>query len=115
MGLDVAVKFRAKLLVVGAVSTAEFEAMLDRGEDYDVGELRRLCEAASSKGVCCRYQPEVGDPVTQIIRAAEDSNADLIVVGAAGFREAEHAMDAEVLKVLRGAHCPVTVINRNQN
>ncbi len=43
LGLDVALKFRAKLLVVSILPEAEVEAMLDRAEDYDVDATKSLC------------------------------------------------------------------------
>lgn len=108
LSLEIAAKFYAKLLLVNVVRAIEVEAMFDRGEDY----YRLLCEEAKGKGIWCKYRVELGHPVEQILLAAEDIHADLIVIGQSNLRRgAWNVFGSMSQRILRDAPCPVTVIN----
>jgi len=52
-----------------------------------------------------------GDPATEIVRAARDARADVIVVGSRGWGEVKALLLGSVSeRVLHAAHCPVLVV-----
>jgi nucleotide-binding universal stress UspA family protein len=111
LGLVLAAKHRAKLVVAGVMPAVEAEAMLDRGEDCFSNEFQRLCEEAGSKGIRCQYRLDVGDPVRQLAHAAKDHAADLILVGQRRLTEAtESRAGSQAERIMRYVDCPVTVI-----
>src|SRR6266545_1000264 len=83
LGLEIASRFNAKLLVVGIIRlpepaiSVEIDAMLDRGRTHFAEEFAQLVEKAKEAGVQFETEVEVGHP-------------------------AEH--------IMRYAHCPVTVV-----
>jgi nucleotide-binding universal stress UspA family protein len=117
LGLEIADKFKAKLLVVGVVVlpepaiSVEIDAMLDYGKTHFTEEFDRLEEAAKRIGVELVTHVAVGHPAEQIIRHAEDSHADMIVMGRRGLTRATRWLLGSVSeRVMRYAHCPVTVV-----
>ena len=48
------------------------------------GRLAEICESLEADGIHCRPHVYVGDPVTEIQRAAREFNATMIVMGASG-------------------------------
>ena len=85
--------------------------MLDRGKTHFAGEFAQLSTQASSLGVELESHVVVGHPAEQILRYAEDSHADLIVMGRRGTTRATRWILGSVSeRVMRYAHCPVTVV-----
>ena len=117
LGLEIATKFHAKLVTVGVVRlpepaiSVEVEAMLDRGREH-FGEVFASFEKhAARNGVAFESHVLVGHPAEQIVRQAEDTHADLIVMGRRGMTQATRWMMGSVSeRVMRYAHCPVTVV-----
>jgi nucleotide-binding universal stress UspA family protein len=116
-GLEIAGKFQATLLVLGVVRlpepaiSVEIDAMLDRGREHFKEEFDALGKKAESAGVKFETHVAVGHPAEQILRQAEDSHADLIVMGRRGLTRATRWILGSVSeRVLRYAHCPVAVI-----
>ncbi len=116
-GLEIADKFKAKLIVIGVVRlpepaiSVEIDAMLDRGKTHFAEEFERLEKAARKLGVDLVTQVAVGHPAEQILRDAEDSHADMIVMGRRGLTRATRWILGSVSeRVMRYAHCPVTVV-----
>jgi nucleotide-binding universal stress UspA family protein len=116
-GLDVAAKFSARLVVVGVIRLpepaveAEVEGMLDRGKEHFAEAFAALETEASRRQVTFGYRVAVGHPAEQIVREAEDIHADLIVMGRRGMtRVTRWVLGSVSERVLRYAHCPVTVI-----
>lgn len=48
------------------------------------GRLEEICDSLDSEHVKCRGHLYVGDPVTEILRAAREFNATMIVMGSSG-------------------------------
>ncbi len=48
------------------------------------GRLEEICEALEAEGIHCRSHLYVGEPVTEILRAAKEFNASMIVMGSSG-------------------------------
>ncbi|SRR5712691_12370593 len=117
LGLEIAEKFKARLLVVGVVRlpepaiSVEIDAMLDHGKTHFAEEFKRLGEEAGRMGVDLVTHVAVGHPAEQILRHAEDGHADLIVMGRRGLTRATRWILGSVSeRVMRYAHCPVTVV-----
>lgn len=117
LGLGIADKFKAKLLVVGVVVlpepaiSVEIDALLDHGKTHFAEEFARLSEQAKSMAVELESHVAVGHPAEQILRCAEDFHADLIVMGRRGMTRATRWILGSVSeRVMRYAHCPVTVV-----
>jgi nucleotide-binding universal stress UspA family protein len=117
LGRDIAAKFRAKLVVLGVIQlpepaiSVEIDALLDSGKTHFAEEFARLETAAAQQGVAFESEVAVGHPAEQIVRHAEDLRADLIVMGRRGQSRATRWILGSVSeRVLRYAHCPVTVV-----
>jgi nucleotide-binding universal stress UspA family protein len=111
LGIEMAANFQAKMLIIGVMSAIEAEAMLDRGQDLIGDEFPQLCHEAKAQGISCQYRFDVGDPIKQILRAAKDHDAGLIIIGQAGLTEKRgSAAGSQAERVIRYAPCPVTII-----
>lgn len=117
LGLEIAAKFQAKLLILGVVRlpepahTVEAEALFEAGQEHFKDEFAALATEAKSSGVETETRVAVGHPAEQILQQAEDSRADLIVMGRRGMtRVAGWLLGSVSDRVLRYAHCPVAVI-----
>lgn len=115
--LEMAAKFQSKLLVLGVIRlpepaiSVEIHAMLDRGQEHFKEEFSKLEREAAAAGVRFNSLVAVGHPAEQIVRHAEDSHVDLIVMGRRGTTRATRWILGSVSeRVLRYAHCPVTVV-----
>ena len=115
--LEVAAKFGAKMVVVGVIRlpepavSVEIDAMLDRGKTHFAEEFQALERRSEGLGVAVDWRVVVGHPAEQIVREAEDCRADLIVMGRRGLTRATRWILGSVSeRVLRYAHCPVTVV-----
>lgn len=113
---DLAAAFRSELLVLAVIrlpeptTSLELGAVLDSMKEHyekDMAALRaRLGERAA-----LRTRVEVGHPAEHIVAVAERERADLIVMGRRGHTAIARWMLGSVSeRVLRYAHCPVTVI-----
>ena len=72
---------------------------------------RRWESRRSSRAFTSRRTSSVGHAAEQILRAEEDIHADLIVMGRRGLTRATRWLLGSVSeRVLRYAHCPVTVV-----
>jgi nucleotide-binding universal stress UspA family protein len=93
-----------------------------RGEDVDFETRERLksfIESAlrTAKLPQLRVNAHVypGDPATEILRLADDVEADLIVLGTHGRVGVKRLLLGSVAEtVMREAHCPVLVMRRRQ-
>jgi nucleotide-binding universal stress UspA family protein len=115
--LEVAARFEAKMVVVGVIRlpepaiSIEIDAMLDRGKEHFAEEFQELEKESKNLGVAVDLRVVVGHPAEQIVREAEDTHADLIVMGRRGMTRATRWILGSVSeRVLRYAHCPVTVV-----
>jgi len=117
LGLEIASKFKARLLVVGIVRlpepaiSVEIDAMLDRGKTHFAEEFAKLTEAAKQAEVELETEVGVGHPAEHILRYAEDNHADMIFMGRRGLTRATRWILGSVSeRVMRYAHCPVAVV-----
>jgi nucleotide-binding universal stress UspA family protein len=117
LALEIAARFQARLLVLGVVRlpepaiSVEIDAMLDRGRTHFAEEFERLGAEAKKTGVELVTHVAVGHPAEQILRYAEDGHADMIVMGRRGMTRATRWILGSVSeRVMRYAHCPVTVV-----
>jgi nucleotide-binding universal stress UspA family protein len=88
----------------------ELHAVLDDAREHYEKELRKIAQAANRNGIRLETDVVVGHPAEQIIRRAEESRADLIVLGHRGLSKFEQLIMGSVSeRVLAYAHCPVLV------
>jgi nucleotide-binding universal stress UspA family protein len=72
-------------------------------------ELRRL--QAPQANVHIEHRLEEGDPVTQILRVAEETKSGLIILGTHGRTGIRRVLMGSVAeRVLRTANCPVLTV-----
>ncbi len=111
LGLDMATMYRAEMLIISVMPRIEAELMFERLQDYPVKELRDLCLTAAERGVPCRYRLDIGEFIEQVVRAAEDSKADIIIIGQCKVPlDQQTESETPIEAILSHARCPVTMI-----
>lgn len=115
--LELARRFHAELLVVAVVRVPEpaifpeVEGIVDNAQEHFKEAFRTLTEEAQASGIILKTEVAVGHPAEQIVHLAETRQVDLIVVGSRGASRMKRWMLGSVSeRVLRYAHCPVTII-----
>ena len=74
-------------------------------------ELARRRDRAVSAGLQCHHRCLEGTAASEIVRRAEETTADLIVVGTHGRRGLAHALLGSVAeRVVQTAGCPVLTV-----
>lgn len=74
-------------------------------------ELALRSDRVTSAGLPCHYRCLDGTAADQIVRRAEETNSDLIVIGAHGRRGLAHAILGSVAeRVVQHASCPVLTV-----
>lgn len=118
--------YHSKVIVVHAIAPAVFApapapAVLDPRIYADVdpaqllGRVDRFARDAAAPDVTMESMLRADDPATGILRAADDTRADLIVLGTHGRSGFERLLLGSVTeKVLRKAACPVLTVPRQQ-
>jgi universal stress protein A len=92
---------------LGAMPLIEPEALL---EEVDKALVARV-EKARAAGLICMSDSLDGYPAREIVRHAQKTGADLIVVGTHGRTGVAHAILGSVAeRVIQRASCPVLVI-----
>lgn len=87
----------------------ELRELSEREATGKLEELVRTLEEGGGKVEIAHVV--VGRPDTEIVRLAEEIDADLVVVGSRGFGRLRRAVMGSVsLSVVRHAHCPVLVV-----
>lgn len=77
-------------------------------------ELKVVCKALSSD-VTSEQVLRIGHPQTEIVRAAKELNADLIIVSTHGRSGLAHVfLGSTAERVIRHAGCPVLVVRENE-
>lgn len=115
--LEMANCFKAELAVVTVVRPPEYaedvetEAIIENARNLFTQEHARLKSLANGSGISLVTQLRVGHPAEQIIAAAEDWNADLIVTGHRGQGLFERWLLGSISRlVIAYARCAVLVI-----
>jgi nucleotide-binding universal stress UspA family protein len=107
--------YQAKLVLLHVALrsvTIEGEAAIaPRSEEYFQGELDKLERVSVPVGVRVERFVREGDPGGEILRAAQFTNADLIVMGTHGRTGLSRLLMGSVAEqVLRKAPCPVLTV-----
>src|ERR1043165_6606815 len=105
----------ATLIAVNVVTSlypdvvyANVGAALQEQRAENVARLTAMTAPAGARVV--ERQTRIGHPAPEIIAAAQETSADLIVIGVHGARRLDHFLgDATVRKVVRDAPCHVLV------
>ena len=111
-------KESGKLAIVGVVRPSAValdfgtQAILDQAQDELAAQLARLERRARLAGIEVLTQARFGDPVQEIIRAAEEGHADLIVTSCAADRRfiRRFAVPRATSRLIAKARCAVLVI-----
>ena len=116
MAVDLATKFGSKVTVVHVREHERYE-----GDDVDLGPamsaeeiVNGAVEAFAEAGVRAdsvirRVRP--GDTPDQIVKVAQETQCDLIVMGTRGMTEWKSLLLGGVAnKVVHHAHCPVLLV-----
>ena len=117
VGLDLAVKYRAELLVLAVArppepaDDVETEAILESAQEHYEELFAPLMKQAAAAGVTAVFKVVAGHPADQIVRHAEEFGADQIIVGHRGKTLFQKWLVGSVAKrVLSYASCTVTVV-----
>ena len=96
-------------MALGSFSYEDYtSAKIDQSEK----QLTELTEKIKAQGCSCESKVTVGDIVDEITGLAEKQGADMIIMGTHGKRGLEKILLGSVAeRVLKGAHCPVLVVN----
>ncbi len=120
--LDLAARLGARVFVLhvvhipipgGGVYGQEFspEALIEKGREQAMRQLGALIAAQAPRAVPMEALVRVGTPFVEIIAAAREIGADLIVIGSHGRTGLAHALIGSVTeKVVRESPCPVLAI-----
>jgi len=117
---DLANKYQAKLSIIHVVDTlpitdagygADIPFNMDLTTELLAGAKKRLAKLAEKLGVTAdRLWLEMGSPKTEIIRVAEENQADLIVVGSHGRHGLALLLGSTANGVLHHATCDVLAV-----
>ena len=115
--LDLAIKYRAQLHLLGVARPPDFaedvetEAWIERSERHLHNVMQPAATRAAASGIDCTVKVVVGHPAEQIVRYAEASDIDHVVVGHRGHTFFERWLIGSVARqVIAYAPCAVTVV-----
>jgi nucleotide-binding universal stress UspA family protein len=115
--LEMATCFKAQLSIVAVIRPPEFaedvetEAILETARRHFDQELAKLQTRARAAGISAAVHIRVGHPAEQIIAAAEEWQADMIVTGHRGRGLFERWLLGSVSKlIIAYARCAVLVV-----
>ena len=120
--VDLGLVFDAELVLVFVVESVGYPADLGYGQaaipaiERDLSErgkteLARLAEKFVGGKLAVRLHVPAGRPFVEIIRAAKDFDADMIIIATHGHTGVEHILFGSTAeKVVRKAPCPVLVV-----
>ena len=116
LGIDLAGKYAAELYILAVARGPEFgsevetEAVIENSKQHYRQVLKPLHPLAEAAGIAAAFHIAVGHAAEQIVRHAEDWNADLIVVGHRGRTLFDRLLVGSVAKhVIDHAYCAVLV------
>lgn len=96
--------------LVGYGSTLTVVAVADEGGDGGGDVLAGARELLLERLVTATYVQRFGDPAEELVGAAAELGADLVVVGRRGGRDARHEPGSVSADVVRLAPCDVLVV-----
>jgi nucleotide-binding universal stress UspA family protein len=118
MGLEIAVKFSARVIVLSVARppeppiAVEMEAVLERATEYYRSGYDALKERALEVGITPRFEIRVGHPAEQIVLLANEEGAQMIVMGHRGggsFLQ-RWRLGSIARRVMNYAHCTVVIV-----
>ena len=119
--VSLAEKFRARLTLMHAYERPAYSYPESLVEDFDFETKVDRAAARALEGVAARVRSAAipvtvllrkGTPSVEIVAAAEQANADLIVMGTHGRRGLSRALVGSVAEtVVRTAPCPVLTVH----
>jgi len=118
-GLDLAVRYQATLHVLSVARPPEPPSMVETQEVLEESEarfresFRGLDEQARVQGLVPLFEVRAGHPAEQIVRYAEEVEADVIILGHRGHSLSfvDRWLVGSISKrVLTYAHCTVIVV-----
>jgi nucleotide-binding universal stress UspA family protein len=115
--LEMAKCFKAELAIVTVIRPPDYaedvetEAIIENARNHFDQELARLRSLAGASGITPTTQLRVGHPAEQIIAAADEWHADLIVTGHRGQGLFERWLLGSISRlVIAYARCAVLVV-----
>ncbi len=103
--------YNARLTVVNVMSHATNTEDQARSELSAMGKLRELLPNDCGEWCTLQYQVKTGDIAAAVVNSAQESNANLIVLGARHRSPlADHVPRTKLSAIIRGAHCPVLIV-----
>jgi len=118
MGLEIATKFSAEVIVVSVARppeppvAVEMEAVLERAAEYYRSGYDALKESVTAPGITPRFEIRMGHPAEQIVLLANEENAQMIVMGHRGggsFLQ-RWRLGSIARRVMNYAQCTVVVV-----
>lgn len=95
---------------------AELERVYEAQRDWAHRAVDERVAAARGAGIAARGVVRVGTPADEIVRAANEEKAAMIVLGTHGRGGVQRLMLGSVAdRVLRRAACPVLVVRDNES
>ena len=102
---------RLRLVHVFPHPEAYGEDVLALEKEHSMAQLRELAPGGTDLHCKLDFEVAVGEPVEQILRIAEETKADLIVMGAKARKNlAGNVPHTKAYRVVSGARCPVLTI-----
>jgi nucleotide-binding universal stress UspA family protein len=102
---------RLRLVHVFPHPEAYGESVLALEKEHSMAELRELVPAGSELHCKVDFEVAVGEPVEQILRIADQTKADLIVMGAKARKQlAGNVPYTKAYRVVCAAKCPVLTV-----
>ncbi len=102
---------RLRLLHVLSHPDAYGKDILAVKKENGIGQLRELVVTETEMHCKLDFEVAVGEPVHQILRIAEETKADLIIMGAKGRSSlAGNVPHTKAYRVVCGAQCPVLTV-----
>jgi nucleotide-binding universal stress UspA family protein len=113
--LDLAKTYTADIVLMNAIEPIHYPdpaaMFLADQKAFARAELDRLAEKLARRQVACRTILRVGPPHAEIVKAATDDHADMIVMSTHGRTGFSHLMMGSVAeKVVRASACPVLTV-----
>lgn len=127
--MDLAHEYDAPVVLISVLEdffpyTEVYKSLHEMGVEKALEEVRRevshelegFSAAHREAGIDVEWAVRTGHPDREIIAAAKEVGADLIVLGSHGRTGVEHVILGSVAeKVLRKAHCPVLVVKEPES
>jgi nucleotide-binding universal stress UspA family protein len=105
----------AGLEVDPAMAQLQFAQDFDAEKRVESERLAKLSAEITARGLACTSEVRFGLPADEILSAARETGADLVVMGSHGHGALYHLFTGSVVTgVLRRIDCPVLVVPLRQ-